>query len=394
MRTLKFMMLGLLLSGFATVYAQDATTGATKIVVSGAGCFGAVYNADEDIKVNFNHYGFSPVFLWKLSDKLFFESEIEIQDGNMELEYGKISYSLNKYMTFGCGRMLSPFGAYGERWEPMFVERFPNSPLRADDEQLPDDTHLAWGAMMGLDVRGGIPLGSAKMNYALFISNGPLLYKDENGRPTGLIQYENLLDENNTNKELGGRIGILPFSNSSLEIGFSGKHGIAGSASDSIMNLTDSSYSNYAKIGATATAVDFNYVKSIPELSSVITVRGQYTSLTVDKADYYLNDSTNYSFDNSQQNYFAQFSIRPAMVKSKLFKNLEFLVRYGSLTAPKDAAWGAKDLNGAGGAVTRLDLGLCYWFSWRSGLRVAYEMTSRPDGTKTNELLAKFVTGF
>ena len=241
------------------------------------------------------------MFLWKLSDKFFFESEIEIMnDGTadnsavFDLEFAKLSFALNKYMTIGAGRMLTPFGAYGERWEPVHIERFPNSHLLPNDDLLPDDTHLYYGAIMGVDVRGGIPLGSAKMNYSLYISNGPLLSKDENGNPTGVIQYENLLDENNNNKEVGGRIGLLPLSNSSLEIGFSAKHGIAGDRGDSV----------YGKTGATAYAVDLSYVKSIEAIKSTINIRGQFNSLKVDKANYYLTDSTTYTFDNTMTKLF------------------------------------------------------------------------------------------
>jgi len=385
---------------FSAGYAQDSTQtdinqrilsaipGNTKMVLTGVAWFGFQARLNDPVKTdvtsNFNSYGFSPMFLWKLSDKMFFESEIEINNGQMELEFAKLSYSLNKYITIGAGRMLTPFGAYGERWEPVHIERFPNSPLLPDDNFLPDDTHMYYGAIMAVDVRGGVPLGSAKMNYSLYISNGPLLSKDENGNPTGLIQYENLLDENNNNKEIGGRIGILPFSNSSLEIGFSEKHGIAGDRGDPI----------YGKTGVTAYAVDLSYVKSIDALKSTINIRGQFNSLKVDKANYYLTDSTTYTFDNTLQNYFAQISIRPTMAHSKCLKKTELLFRYSALTPPKDAVWGLKDENGNGGTVTRMDLGLDYWLSWKTGLRLAYESTALPNGTKAKEFLASLVYGF
>lgn len=400
MKTQKLLFVVFLLIAFSTGYAQDSTQaeknqqilsaipGNTKMVLTGVAWFGFQANLNDPskttVKNSFNNYGFSPMFLWKLSDKMFFESEIEINNGAMELEYAKLSYQLNKYMTIGAGRMLTPFGAYGERWEPVHIERFPNAHLRPNDELLPDDSHLYWGAIMGVDVRGGIPLGSAKMNYSLYISNGPLLSKDANGNPTGVIQYENLLDENNNNKEVGGRIGFLPFSNSSLEIGFSLKHGIAGDQGNSV----------YGKTAATAYAVDLSYVKSIDAIKSTINFRGQFNSLKVDKANYYLTDSTTYTFDNSMKNYFAQFSIRPSMAQSKFLKKTELLLRYNSLTSPKDALWGAKDQNGNGGTITRTDIGLCYWLSWKTGLRLAYETTSMPDGTHENEFLTSFVYGF
>jgi len=389
-----------LVLAFSMVYGQDSTQtetnmklfsgvpGNTKLLLTGVAWFGfqAILNdkVKTDVTMNFNSYGFSPMFLWKLSDRLFFESEIEINNGAIELEFAKLSVVLNKYMTIGAGRMLTPFGAYAERWEPVHIERFPNAHLLPDDNLLPDDTHLYWGAIMGVDIRGCFPLGSSKLNYALYVSNGPLLSKDENGHPTGVIQYENLLDENNNNKEVGGRIGLLPFSNSSLEIGFSAKHGIAGDRGDSV----------YGKIGATAYAVDLSYVKSIDAIKSTINIRGQFNKVMVDKANYYLTDSTTYTFDNTMQNYFAQFSIRPSMVRSKFLKKTELLFRYNSLTSPKDALWGAKDKNGKGGTITRMDIGLCYWLSWKTGLRLAYETTAMPDGTHKNEFLASLVYGF
>lgn len=392
MKKTKFLFSGLLIMSLSIGYAQDSTQtelnkkilsdapGNTKFLLTGAGWFGFSANHKEDVKFNFNSYGFSPVFLWKISDKLFFESEVEINNGEFELEFAKLSYSLNEYMTIGAGRMLSPFGAYGERWEPTFVERFPNEHIRADEPYLPGGTHLDWGAIMGVDVRGGIPLGNAKMNYSLFISNGPSLISD--GDEAGMIDYENL-DDNNSNKEIGGRIGLLPISNSSLEIGISAKHGKAG-------NVTDVTYKN---IGATAFAFDWNYVKAISSIKSIIGIRGQYNTVNVDKANYLDDSGSPYTFDNTMKNYYAQFSFRPALADNKCLKNFELLYRYNSLTAPKDAKWGPKDAAGEGGSVTRSDIGLAYWLSWKTGVRMAYEITTMPDKTKNKEFLVRFVMG-
>jgi hypothetical protein len=389
---------------FSMCYGQDTTltqrnmdllssiTGNTKILITGVAWFGFqanINNSDVTMpKTTFNDFGFSPMFLWKLSDKFFFESEIEIKnDGTadnsaaFDLEFAKLSFRVNKYITIGAGKMLSPFGAYNERWEPNHIEKFPNAPLRPDDGVLLDDTHLFWGAIMGIDVRGGIPLGSAKMNYSLYISNGPKLHLEK--EMGGMLQYENWND-NNSNKEVGGRIGFLPFPNSSLEIGFSGKRGIAGNQGDSL----------YGKTGATAYAVDLSYVKSIEAIKSTINIRGQFNSVTVDKANYQLTDSTTYTFDNILQSYFAQFSIRPTMASSKFIKKTELLFRYSTVTPPKDAVWSPKDKNGQGGSISRIDLGLCYWLSWRTGLRFAYEIRSTPDGANQKGFVIRLATGF
>ncbi|MEI7802612.1 MAG: hypothetical protein WCI97_08215 [Bacteroidota bacterium] len=374
----------------------SAASGKTKMLLTGAGWFGFAY--DNDAKFNFNSYGFAPVFLWKISDKLFFESEIEAPNGEFELEFAKLNYAVNNYISIGAGRMLTPFGAYGEKWEPAFIERFPNNPIIPDEDFLPGGTHLNWGAIMGLDVRGRVPLGNSRLSYVVFVSNGPAL-----DNSNGLIDYENL-DDNNANKQVGGRIGLLPFSNSCLELGFSYEKGIAGNPEDSVYQI-NSEWKDYSKVGASAMAVDLNFVKSIPKIKSIIGVKGQFSSYMVDDAYYSVpegftatnyapGDSTLYTFNNTLQNYYAQFSFRPALLKNKCLKNVELLFRYNSLTEPKDAAWSEKDNNGAGGVVTRMDIGLCYWLNWRTGLRFAYESTTHVNGEQSSELLARFVMGF
>lgn len=397
MKKQTFLFVASLLLAYSVGYAQDSTQseknqqilsaipGNTKMVITGTAYFGfqSLLNntSSTDVKKNFNSYGFNPVFLFKLSDKMLLESEIEIQDGEFALEFAKLSYSLNKYMNVGAGLMLTPFGAYGERWESSFIEKFPNTPIRARGPYIPGGNHLNWGGVMGVDVRGGIPLGSAKMNYILFLTNGPTL--DASAGTGGMLQYENASDNNN-NKEIGGRIGLLPLSNSSLEIGFSAKHGIAGNQGDPV----------YGNTAATAYAFDYSYVKAIEALKSTINIRGQINSVTVDKVNYPLSETTSYTFDNTLKHSFAQISLRPTMAQGKFLKKTEFLFRYNGLTAPKDAVWGAKDKNGKGGKINRTDIGLAYWFNWKAGLRLAYETTAWPDGTKNEEFLARIVYGF
>ena len=395
------LFIAILVSAFTTVYGQDSTQtekdlrifsvipGNTKMVITGVTWFGFQSNLNRSNntipKTTFNDFGFSPMFLYKLSDRLFFESEIEIKnDGTadnsaaVDLEYAKLSYTLNKFMTIGAGKMLSPFGAYNERWEPNHIERFPNAPFRPDDGLLKDDSHLFWGAVMGMDVRGCIPMGSAKMNYVLYVCNGPKLHTEPG--MGGMIQYENWND-NNSNKEIGGRIGILPFSNSSLELGLSGKYGIASNEGDPV----------YKNIGAAAYAIDYSFVKSIDEIKSNINIRGQFTSLSVDKANYQLADGTPYTFDNTLQSSFTQFSIRPTMVSSKFLRKTELMFRYCFVTTPVNTDW--YNYGGVGGTTTRVDLGLTYWLNWRTGLRFAYETETMPDGTKQNGFFMRIATG-
>ncbi|MBI3501408.1 MAG: hypothetical protein HY063_06400 [Bacteroidetes bacterium] len=364
--------------------AISEKSGKTKAIVTGGAFIDFSANQKRDVKTNFDRTGFSPIFLWKLSDRLFFESEVEIEieggEVGVDVEYAKFSYVLNKYMAIGAGRMLTPFGAYVERLHPAFAERFPNAPLMMHHM---DGMHAIGpnGAEMGVDVRGGFQLGNSKMNYALYVSNGPKLNNgSEDKMMAGSLEYENFYD-NNSNKAVGGRIGFLPFSNSSLEIGLSGNSGIAGNAKDSL----------YKNIRATAYAIDLSYVKAIKPIKSIIKITGQLNSVTVDKANYKdPMDSTGmmtYTFNNVSQVYYLQVAFRPALLQKSFLKDIELLGRYNSLTYPKEALWG-------GGTTTRIDIGLCYWLSWRAGLRFAYETQKNPDGTTSETFLVRFATGF
>jgi hypothetical protein len=82
------------------------------------------------------------------------------------------------------------------------------------------------------------------------------------------------------------------------------------------------------------------------------------------------------------------------MAHSKFLKKTELMFRYSVVTPPKDAVWCPKNENGQGGNITRMDIGLCYWLSWRTGLRFAYEIQTMPDGTRQKEFLVRFATGF
>jgi len=245
-------------------------------------------------------------------------------------------------------------------------------------------------------------VGNSRLSYAIYVSNGPTLHTESD--MGGMIQGENWNDQNN-NKELGGRIGFLPFDNSSLEIGISGKHAKVGGLQDSVY-MINSDFKNYKNVASNAWAIDWNYVKSISSIKSIIGIKGQFTRIAVDDAYYevpegftpkpanYAPDEMSlYTFKNNMQTYFVQFSYRPAMITNKCLKNMELLFRYNALTPPKDAAWAPKDNNGQGGTITRADIGLDYWLSWRTGLRFAYESTSLPDGTKKNMFLVRLATG-
>ncbi|MCJ8163383.1 OprO/OprP family phosphate-selective porin [Pontibacter sp. E15-1] len=344
-------------------------SGETKFLLSGYGFTGFEKKGDES---TFGPLGFSPIFLWKKTDRLFFEAELEaeIEDGEFDigLEYASIYYRLNDFLIVGAGKFLTPFGIFSERLHPAWINKMAEKPLGFSSE-----TGMV-GPMtsLGAQARGGAPLGNTKINYSFYIANGPGLLTD--GDEAGKLDFNNLGD-NNLNKALGGRIGFLPFSNSSLEIGASGQFAKVGDRE-----------SPYKKIGAAMYAGDLSYIWHAKSIKSVLDLKGQYNYLHVERTDYSDLRGNSYSFDNNSSAYFLQVSLRPVNVDSDILKNVELTGRYSRLKTPEGSEWHRKQ--------KQTTLGINYWLSWSSVVKVNYAIEDIEGSDSENGFFIQFALGF
>lgn len=341
-------------------FAQEQTSdnnldylrpGVSQFMIRGYAHSGLEYLEPED-NLSFVGGAFNPLFIFRQSDRLLFESELEFHfEGNvlsLGLEYANISYLLNDYITIRAGKIFMPFGIFIERLHPAWVNKFPTMPLGfGHDGVLP-------GTDVGFEARGAFYTGPLKMNYALFILNGPQLI--ESGEQAGMLVYDKLND-NNFQKTIGGRIGIFPLANSSLELGFSGNYGKVGSSD-----------TPYEEVASRMFALDLSFIKQASFLKSVIDIKAQANLVDVDDIAFAVpGDTTNsffYDFENETSSYFAQFTIRPSFVGSGLIRNLEFNARYSYLDSPDRALWGLSQ--------SQWDVGINYWLDWRSVLKITY----------------------
>lgn len=349
----------------AIVSAQIKSTGENKFVVLGNA--EATYITTKGAS-SFGNVNFKPIFLWRISDKLFVEAEAEFETGggdvHLGLEYANMCYMVNPYLILHAGRFLPKFGAYRGRMGEGFINRFPTKPVGFGDGGI--------GAMneTGFGAQGGFPLGSMKLNYDFYISNGPQLFTDTAN--AGQFEYE-AYASNNKHSALGGRIAILPFANSSLEVGYSFQH----------KAKTGEGGSDYENIGVMMQAVDLNYFKSISAIKSTLRLTGEMKHQKVDKATYYKNDNTAYSYNNVAAAYYVAASIRPSLVENKFVRNLELAGRYSYFKKPMDAAWGGEPLK-------QYELALDYWLKWNCVVK--FSMQKQKD---LNEIyIAQVVFGF
>ncbi|HET9825122.1 MAG TPA: hypothetical protein VFP87_07300, partial [Chitinophagaceae bacterium] len=310
-----FLLLLLFCSGLAEAQVTNENTANTQASSSkdGQNKFAIFGNAEMTFFANketkqFGDVNFKPIFLWKMSDNLFVEAEAEFETGegslDIGLEYANMCYTVNKYLTLHAGRFLPKFGAYRGRMGEGFLNRLSTDPVGFGDGGI--------GAMneVGVGAQGGFGVGDSKINYELYISEGPQLLTDSAN--AGQFEYEGYIG-NNDAKAVGGRIGFLPLSNSSLEIGYSFQS----------KSKTGDKGSPYENIGVFMQAVDLNYYGHLTAIQSDVRLIGEWKYQKVDKATYYDANNNPYTFDNNPTAYYIAGTFRPVHVHNEFVHNLE-----------------------------------------------------------------------
>ena len=355
----------------------------TQFMIRGYGHTGLNFmSSDSEKESSFVGSAFSPIFLFKHSEKLMFEAELEfgLENNALEvgLEYADVMYVLNKNMTVRAGKFLLPFGTFMERLHPAWINRLPTRPLGFGHDGIAPSSGI------GVELRGAFDLGGTYLNYSVYSTNGPRL-KDGSIEPeeAGLLSFNNY-DDNNNSKAFGGRIGILPFADSSTELGFSAYATNGAGETDSI----------YEDVGAFLYAIDFSFIKQIAPISGFIDIKGQYNNSKIDDATYIEmhedGEEEEYTFKNESNSFYMQLSYRPTMAESDFLKKMELVGRYSNFNAPEGAEWEEQS--------DQYAFGINYWLTWRSVVKVAYQTTEsiggHDGGGKANGFYIHWAIGF
>jgi hypothetical protein len=325
------------------------------------------FAANKD-NVQFGDVNFKPIFLWKVSDQLFVEAEVEFETGggslDIGLEYANMVYIVNKYLTLHAGRFLPKFGAYRGRFGEGFLNRLATDPVGFGDGGI--------GAMneVGIGAQGGFGIGDSKINYDFYLSNGPILLTDPEN--AGQFDYEAYIG-NNKGKAVGGRIGFLPLTNSSLEVGYSFQH----------KSNTGDPGTPYENVGLFMQAVDLNYYGHLNSIKSDVRLIGEWKYQKVDTATYFDANNNPLTFDNTPTTYYVAGTIRPSHVHNNIVRNLELAARYSEFKTPVEAPWG-------GGNKDQFAISLDYWLKWNSVVKLCYQTQKG----ELNTFYGQVVVGF
>jgi len=183
--------------------------------------YGALnYSANDN---DFNKVLFAPIFHYQYKDLFLLETELEVNvkdDGSTEfgMEYLTVDWFVNDYMALIAGKFLTPIGQFRQNLHPTWINKMVSAPVGFGHDQAAPTSEL------GMQLRGGIPISDTmNANYALYVSNGPILELNAAGDEIEAVEYNASTDDVDDNKSFGGRIGLLPLANT--EIGFSGAFG-------------------------------------------------------------------------------------------------------------------------------------------------------------------------
>ena len=359
--------------------SEQSAPGLHRFLISGFGSttFENAEGSDSSFRAAFN-----PIFLYEMGERFLFETELEIGVGGgghgghgggeteVELGYAHGSYIVNDHVIVGAGKFLTPFGIFSERIHPSWINKLPIAPLHAGHGGILPMSSL------GAYVRGGLDVGSDKLNYSAYVSNGPRLNDGEDEpEEAGMLHFDNFNDVNN-DKAFGLRLGYLPTSE--LEIGAS-----------YMRSAVTPGMSDVEDADADLFGLDVSYDHQLG--GGRLSLRAEYAWSTVDDVTYDADGSLGFGpleFDNEREGGYLQLSYRMGGSDGVLLSPWELVGRYDVLDNPDDAEESFDQ--------DRFLLGVNYWLGATSVVKLAYVFDDK-DGvgvTDADAVLVQFAFGF
>src|SRR6266487_2327266 len=346
---------------------KETYPGTTKFLLAGYGTAGFTARSGED---PFFDAAFNALFLWKMTDRLFFEGELELEfedeETTINLEVAQAAYLLNDYMTIGVGRFLNPMDFFVERQHMNWVNKLPDKPLAVYDGLLPESD-------LGGQLRGVIPIGPTKLEYVAFVANAPgLITAPDDFSELGTLDFDN--DANfGGHVAIGGHVGFIPIPQ--LEIGYGIQRSKVGPRDQAVTAILQSA--------------DFNYVQDSTLFKGLINFRAQWVWSHVGNFVYDPDGSQGFGpleFNNNRNGGYVELAYRPTHIDNDYIKNFEGVFRYdrfNQLHTP------------VGSDEQRWTIGLNYWVTPSAVLKLAYEFDDKNGGARDQDaFLMQAAVGF
>lgn len=304
---------------------------------------------------------FHPVFLWKLDDRISFESD---------LTYAVIDFHFDDLATLEAGKFLTPFGAFIRRQHQTWSNKLPDDPLALDI-----NTGLVPSYTVGADVSGGFGMCSTRFNYSVYAGNGPKL-NATSSEDFGKLDFNNDIDTNRS-KAVGGRLGFLPIPD--LEFAASFQASRAG------IHHTPQSNVDAFLYGA-----DMSYVNDFEALKGTVDIKAEWIWSRLDNSVYSFGGNSFFFTDDKRNGGYVQFAYRPTKADQKWLRNLELALRFDRLDNPDHGPRVPGASNRQFADHDRGTFGIDYWLGPTAVFKLAYEK----DRGKERAYLLQFALGF
>ena len=337
---------------------------------------------------------FAPIFLYRVSDKLLFEAELEFGlDENVvetELEYAQIDWLVSDNLTVVAGKFLTPFGSFIEKLHPAWVNKLPTAPL-----PYQHSSSLVPFGQTGVQLRGGIPLagGYGRVSYSLFLSNGLGVSTHGHEEPAA---DEHAEDEPEHPEEEPESLGDDPehlegepepghdedaeliyltgsSSNSNGDLGFGGRVAIVPALGFEFgVSYLTGNYDELGVLDATMTGAEFTYHHDLFD------IRAEWLESVTERG---VAEDGDLLADQEIESWYFQPSLRLSVLPAYAFNRMELVARLANLD------WGAGDED-------QTSIGLNYYLTTSSALRVAWERLEGTDRETENAVNVMLALGF
>lgn len=346
--------------------------GTNRFMLAGDGAVG--FTAKRHDNSTFDA-GFAPLFLYELDKNIIFEGALDISgetsednssDTAADLVLANITFTVSDWLYVGGGVFAVPFGRYHTHFDASWINKLPDDPLAFGDRALGPSSET--GVFLG----GARPVGSTKVEYNLYVANGPnLIVNDPDA--AGSLNFDDYTDLNG-DKAVGGRIGFLPVP--TVDVGYS-------------VQFSEAAPEGFDKnVDALLQAIDAQYKKELEAIAGTLELRGEWIWSSVDKATYDSDGAMGFGplrFNNDRNGGYLMVAYRPSRVDNKVVKNLEFIGRYDRVNVPKSAP--------GGGNEDRWTFGVDYWVRPNVVLKVAYQFDKVDVGSDANALMLQCAFG-
>ncbi len=342
---------------WAQAQADERVVPTNQTVITGYGTVGYLYRTSGDNQKEFTA-GINPIFLFQFMDRFLFEAEFEfaLTEGVTEtgLEYAQLDAILTNNLVFVGGKFLLPFGVFGPRIHPTWINKFVDAP--------PIYGHhvAAFGAEplvpilsdVGVMLRGMLPLNSVGLALNLYATNGPSFEETIEAGEVPEIEFPGSTSDNNTDKMIGGRLDIVMLPWTELNVSY-----FNGDYDEE--NVLDFSAWNVA---AAARYAGFE-------------LRGEYIQTRQE-----IEEETGFP-TLKRHGYYAQLAYR--------WRQWEPVFRWTQIL---DDDLGGQNV---GGGAWQAGFGLDYWFAPSIALMAAYQLNREQDVELDNDrFVAHLAFGF